>query len=378
MKNNFQADVDWLLAEIDSLYPPGEIAERKEKLNRFWHGKTAETRLPYIVMDFSFKKNWQQLPDTYTQMQRELIDNLRAIIEHAAWHDDYVPTLNPGLIQATIPSCFGAKEEYAEKSVRVVPAIKDPSDVETLPYIGFPPDSPGGNLLSKMKFFQEMTYGKIPINAPDMQGPFSAASQLWGIQEFLLATYTNPDEVNLLLRRTTKAVIEYFKLMRQAVGDNLSPCHCYPCLWMPPDCGRCVSEDFLAIVSPETTRTFINPALAELGREFGKILVHTCGSLNHAASVIREIDVLCGVNCSSSETDIQKLIRTAGKDFLYIIHHAGVHDPALKVFDLEGQGKLCRDVFGREYCAVALLTPVSEKSADPEQEWKKLQAAVTF
>jgi len=355
----FQNEVDGLLDRVAERYPDAVCTDRRKRLRRFWGNRPAEDRVPYIVADFAPRPIWPEVNSAYSALQRDLVLQLRGIIDHADWDDDYVPQLSTGLVQATLPAYFGAKERRASDSVEVIPVINEPEDVERLPVIGFPPDSHGGMFLAKMRYFHEMIRGVMPIVMADMQGPFSVASQLWGIEPFLLAAYTDPEEISLLCRRSAAAATVYYRLMRDAVENNWSPCHCFPCLWMPPDAGVCLSEDLLAVVSPDTTRQFINPGLATLGEEFGRTLVHTCGSLNHTIGALAEVDTLFGVNCSSSETDVRKLVSTSGDRFCYIIHHALVHDPALPVLEIDKQAALVRDVFGDRLAAIAILTPVT-------------------
>jgi len=354
----FQKEIDHLLTRVAERYPDAVCAVRRDRLRRFWDNHPAEGRIPYIVSDFSRRPDWPEVNQAYTAVQRDLILQLRSIIDHADWDDDYVPQLSTGLVQPTLPAYFGAKERYASSSVEVIPAINEPEDAERLPIIGFPPDSHGGAFLAKMRYFHEATRGAMPVAMADMQGPFSVSSQLWGIEAFLLALYTDPEEAAFLCRRAAAAAAAYYRLMRDAVAGNWSPCHCFPCLWMPPDAGVCLSEDLLAVVSPDNTRQFINPGLDTLGKEFGGALVHTCGSLNHTIVALAEVETLFGVNCSSSETDVRKLARSMGNRFCYIIHHAQVHDPALPLLEIDEQAALVRDVFGDRLAAVAILTPV--------------------
>jgi len=355
----FAKHIEELMAEIAVCYPPERIAATKARLADFWAHRPAKDRLPYVVNDFwKRRRDWPAIPEAFTPVQKNLVEQLRGIIEHAVWNDDFVPTLENGLIQATIPAYFGAVEEKIEGSVHVKPMIADPSDVFTLAEIGYPPDSFGGELLAKMHFFREATGGRLPVAETDMQGPFSVASHIWGIQEFLLATLADPVEAQHLIERTTVAVREYYRLMRNAVEGEWSPCHCFPWIWMPSDAGVCLSEDLLVVVSPDVTRRFIVPAIDEIGKEFGRVLVHTCGNLNPTARALGESQTLMGVNCSSSETDIRILAETMGDRFIYIIHHALVHDPKLETLDIYGQARLFRETFGGGLTAVSLLNPV--------------------
>ena len=380
---SFQDESGYLLGLVREAYPEALLERRRARLRRFWARKPAEGRLPYVVWDMRLRQEWPASPPEYTPLQHGLIWQLRVMAEHAAWDDDFLPTFSPGLVQATIPAYFGAVEMKTDQAVKVVPMIpeEEPGKAWSLPEIGYPPDSHGGRLLASMRYMRQLSGGALPISEADMQGPVSVAGHLWDVQGLLTAFYAAPDAVRHLLGRTAQAVIAFLRLMREAVDGHWSPCHCFPCIWMPPDAGVCLSEDLLAVISPDSTREFMNPALDQVGREFGGVLAHTCGNLLPAAPALAESQTVFGVNCSSSETDILKLAERTGSRFCYIIHHsgarAGVNDPGLPALDLEGQARLCREAFSDRLAGLPLLSPGRlDGDLDPARDGDRLRRAL--
>jgi len=363
---NFEKYIAELMDEVAACYPPGRIAAAQARWTDFWAHRPAKDRLPYVidrlpgVSDFTRRRNWPEMPAAYTPVQRDLVSQLRGIIERSAWGDDYIPALMPEPIQAAIPAYFGALEERIKGSVRVKPIIGDPSDVYKLAEIGFPPDSYGSRVLAHMRYLREVTGGRITIVEADSQGPFSVATHVWGMQEYLEATLADPVEAEFFLKRTTAAVLEFFRLMREASDGQWSAWHIFTAPWMPPDAGIVsMSEDMLSVVSPNVVGKYIVPALEAIGEEFGKVFVHTCGNVNHTVRVAAEAKSLAGINVSSSETDIRVLAELMGDRFIYLIHHALVHDSKLETLDVYGQARLFRETFaGSGLTAAAMLMPV--------------------
>jgi len=370
---DFEKYIAELMDEVAACYPPEHIASTQARLTNFWAHRAAKDRMPYVVFDFAQRRDWPALPEAFTPVQKDLIWQLRGMIEHADWGDDYIPVLTPGIIQAAIPAYFGALEERIEGSVRVKPIIADPSDIYKLAEIGYPSDSYGGTLLAKMRYFRETTGGRIPVAMPDVQGPFSVATHVWGMQEYLEATLADPVEAEYFMQRTTAAVLKFLKLSREAVDGEWMPWHIFSAPWKPPGSGVSMSEDMLSVVSPDVVRKFIVPSLEAIGRKYGRVFVHTCGNLNHTVRVAAEARSLGGVNVSSSETDIRLLAETMGDRFIYLIHHALVHDPALETFDIYGQARLFREVFsGSGLTAAAILMPVVG-TCDAVQDAEKIR-----
>jgi uroporphyrinogen-III decarboxylase len=200
-------------------------------------------------------------------------------------------------------------------------------------------------MFDRARYFQDMTDGKIGINIPDLQGPFSVASQLWGVQEFLLALYEYPDEVRELLDKTTKALIHYVRMFKDEFGDNLRPIHCMPDAWMPNSAGICISEDLIAVVSPQVFTEFIAPGLTALAESFGGCYVHSCGSIEHNVEAMLKVPGLRGVNFSTSESDVCTVAKRSGGALTLMPHTAPVASTHLRLLNPEEHAKLCFSAF---------------------------------
>jgi len=346
-----------LLDQIDTLYPQALVQERKARVTNFWDNKRAKDRIPHVVQNFPHP-NDTTIPDDVNDWERDLLSQLYSIIGHAPWRDDYIPLLGNHGSQVMIPEYFGCVEEFASLSQRTKEVIKDPKDVYDLPELGFGPETWGGKRLDQMSWQLEMTQGRIAIAETDMQGPFSVASQMWNVQDFLYAVYDYPDKVMHLLQLAAKAENLFLHLMYDTVGDLLSSCHCYPSIWMPPHHGVCISEDLLAVVSPDIVSRYINPGLEAVGKEMGGVLVHTCGSMNHSITRLMEAPHLFGVNCSASETNIRDLVETGGTRVLYLNHSGTLTCNDLKPLDQWEQAALYREVYADRVAGMAMINSI--------------------
>lgn len=353
----FQSAVDKLLDQVDTLYSQKYKQEITSRLHRLWNKQPATDKIPYVVL--SYEPPYDQNDPNLSPWENEVIAQLHGIINHKVWNDDYIPIFYFGIIQALIPSCFGCTQVYSQdkKSVEVVPVIKEHQDIHSLKPLGFDKGTLGGDMLEKMRFFHKATHGRILLAETDMQGPFSVASQIWGIESFLAAIYKTPEAVHHLLDLTTQVIIDYIRLMFEVTEGNLSPCHCMPYLWMSKDQGVCVSEDLLAVVSPEITEQFIVPYLNKIGKAFGGVLAHTCGSLNHGIKALAQTPYVIGVNCSSSETHLEKLVHDGGKELVYLIHSSPVAAAGLKTLNCIEQLSLFKECIKDQYAGICQVTP---------------------
>lgn len=342
--------VEQLLDQVRNCYPEARIAASKKRLEALWDGMPYDGRVPYVLWGLP-PGEVSELPEGLTDNERELVVQLASITAHSVWKDDYVPGLVPGVRQVIIPSFFGCVEEFASASLRVKPIIQNPRDVYELPEVGFGPGTPGGEMLERMCYFREKTRGQLPIYEADLQGPFSVASQIWGVEDFLLAVLDYPAEVHYLLQRTTDAIITYARLMRDAAY------HCMPAVWFPEEKGIAVSEDLMAVVSPKIFREYMRPYLEQLADTFGGVFVHSCGSINHVVKELNEVRGLVGVNFSSVETDLRRLAKDARESMVLAVHQSPVNRKDLPLLTPLEHARLCREVFCRRGSGLCMLVP---------------------
>ena len=343
MKNH---KIEDLLHLIKECYPPERVAATKRRLQRLWNLLPTTDKIPYVLYGMP-PKHPPSLADDAPGEQRELITQLQTIYEHAEWPDDYMPGLVPGICQVMIPAYFGCTEEQMSMTTRVKPVVHDPRDVYDLLELGFGPETTGGQMLERMRYFRRETGGLLPIYEADLQGPFSVASQVWGIENFLAAIYEHPDEVHYLLSRCTDVVIKFAELMRDAVDGDWIPYHCVPAVWLPPGKGIAISEDLIAVVSPQVVREFMRPCLERIASAFGGVFLHSCGSINHVIGELNQVHGLIGLNFSSSETDLPRLAEDARDSLVLTVHNSPVSCRDLPVLNVTQHVQLCGQIFRR-------------------------------
>jgi hypothetical protein len=340
--------IDGLVSRVAERYPQARIAGVKRRTEPVWLSGSRVAapgeRAPYMV-GLAPARNVPEIPPEATPDQAEMVRQLASIAERSEWDDELMPGLAPGIRQVLIPSFFGCTEEILPDSVRVKPMIHDPDDVDRLPSVGFGPGTIGGQMLDRIRVFRAGLRGALPIFEADMQGPFSVASQVWGIEAFLAALYESPRQVHALLGRATDAIITFVRLMQEAAGDDLILYHCPPSIWFPPDRGIAISEDLLAVVSPATVREFIRPYAERVAEAFGGVLLHSCGYINDVVGELDAIRGLVGLNFAACETDLPGLAERCSDSLTLVTHTGPVRCRDLDLLDPFEHAALCGKVF---------------------------------
>ena len=362
--------IDDLIDKVLAAYPPGRLMRIKARTEAAWKdrdygGGPFGDRIAYVAY-MDYVSNEPPVPDDATAYQSDMIAQLRKMLHNSNIDDEYYPGFTSGCEQVTVPSMFGCGKVHTSGSAKVGAIIKSPSDVYSLPAAEIREGHMCYDMLKSMAYKHKRTGGRIPVYITDMQGPFSCAAQMWGIQDFLCDLHEYPDEVHTLLGSCTRAIVDYYNAMYDAIGENLIPIHCHPVLWIPRDCGVALSDDFFAVVSKDVAEEFSCPYLEEIGRAFGGMTVHTCGGMNHLVKLMNDMKTLKCINFSASETDLRKYAKEHDPKIMLLVHKSRLSMNGLPLLDRENHIRLCRDV-QKEY-KINVIANASTTNNEPNDD----------
>ena len=339
-KRNAADDViDALVERVLAAYPPDRIARIKSRTAWTWNSASAkrqyDDRVTYLVTSPGEPDISPDLPcpKDATDIQGEMIWQLKGMLNNSVVDCEYFPGFSSGCEQATIPSLFGCVKERASNSEHVKPILQSPADVWSLPAPEIREGFVCHDMLRRMAYKHRRTGGKIPVYMTDVQGPFSSAAQIWGIQDFLCDLNEHEKEAHHLLSLCTDAIINFFRAMWEVAGDTMVPMHCMPVYWIPKDCGVAVSDDFFAVVGRNTVENFSVPYLERIGAAFGGVTAHTCGSMNHLPEAMNRMKTLRAVNFSTSETDLRKYAAESDPRITILTHKGGLSCNGLPILN---------------------------------------------
>ena len=252
---------------------------------------------------------------------------LRAQLGVLAWResvglgDDFVPHIQPQGGVTVFASAFGCKVDFFEHTLPwahpVIGADDAPSRVLELPA----PDVHDGQLGAMLEFTEQFvheTAGRYPVAMTDLQGPLDTAYLVWEPSAFMVAMYEHPREVHHLMRLVTDLIVSYVKEQRARCPEFI-PCH-FPPLWLPDGRGIAISDDGLAVISPNLYRDFCLPYVNELSEEFGGVMIHSCGSFSHQLDNLAQVRDLRGINFGASETPFERVWERFGGRTAVIPH----------------------------------------------------------
>jgi Uroporphyrinogen decarboxylase (URO-D) len=278
--------------------------EKQEILRRVY-ALEANLPVPCLVQPFG---KWYATGDLMEDMELDLARQMERNRLQEAVDDFYVPHFKAGVGLGALAAAFGCSSEWNEGSdAWILPRIEtDPQRVYelTLP----DPHTSGSNALAfeRLAFFARQGLLVQPCN---IASPLTTASYIWGYSDFLDALIHHPREVHHLLELVTEATIRFVRAQMAAVTNLYGLTH--EDWWMGSELGIRVSDDVLAVISPRHYREFGVHYNNILSREFGGVVIHSCGNIVHQVPAILEHEGLVAVDLALPHNDPVALARVA-------------------------------------------------------------------
>lgn len=187
----------------------------------------------------------------------------------------------------------------------------------------------------------------MPLRMLNVPSPLVTASLIWDYTSFVEATLIYPDEAHAILEKVTEATILYIREAFKRIKNLYSVGHEFP--YIPQECGIRISDDTAALFSPDLYHEFGVKYNAMISKEFGGIVVHSCGDVQHVVEAMVEIPYLRGLDFTIPQVSNWSKIRdyAAGKTVLCLRHLHWDHESDANVNLAEYSKKLI-DYFGRK------------------------------
>ena len=202
----------------------------------------------------------------------------------------------------------------------------------------------------------------LPLRMVNVPSPLVTASMIWDYTSFIESILVYPDEVHILLEKVTEATILYIREQFKRIHNLFSVGHESICP-IPRFAGVRISDDTAALLSPDMYREFGVKYNNRISREFGGIVVHSCGDVQHVASAMMEIEGIKGLDFTIPQVMNWEAVRdaVAGKAVLCLRHRYWDHPSTASTDLVEYSGKLA-DTFGKKGLIIETSAPTAEEA----------------
>jgi hypothetical protein len=324
------------IEQTKTLFPKERLNRSKERITAVWKGEKPGDRYPFTL----YPLNFEYYNHVHTPEER-LILSLDEFLIHGRMQDDFIPSLFPGCLTATIPNMFGAEVIKSKTDYSCLPVITERDDILKLVEPDMGPSTLARQWLNMQEYFLDATEGAFPVHVTDMQGPVDVCSKMWNYSDLFLCALDAPELYHRLLSMVTEAIITFWKAQKELLGENFLGTHLYGWNWVPEGIGITVSADSFVMVSPEFYKKFYSPYLKRLADEFGGVAVHSCGNFPQIIPVLSEEPFLRGLN--ASQMTLPEMAAAGLGKTLTVTATVDYHDAA-ESFSASRSTGICADI----------------------------------
>lgn len=308
-----------------------------------WLGENGR-RVPYFIeAGENLKASARALRDGAFDLsrQREAILSMRHI------GDWSVPSFKPNIGIGVMAIAFGCPyvlDDHADPWVKPLVMDDDGSGLESLRA----PDPLNSGLypaaLDRIELFN--AEADTPLRCVNIPSPLLTASLVWEYGSFLAAMLLCPGKVHRLLELVTAATLDFLRTERLRIKNLFAYTH--ESVYIPPDLGIRVSDDVAAVLSPELYREFGVAYNNILSKEFGGIVVHSCGDVCRTLPAMMETHGLLGIDIVAAQNDHELVRRIAGGKTALCLRYFDWDFPSGLDVDLLEYSRGLLDFFGTE------------------------------
>ena len=301
---------------------------------------------------------------------KKYYDNPKAEIEWAedlarkreGVYDYGISNIKPNRGINTVAAAFGCECTANDEADPWVKCLITEDNVEDVHKLKTP--DPVNNQVYRQAWQHVETLQKqssLPLRMVNVPSPLVTASLIWDYTSFIEATLIYPDEVHVLLEKVTEATILYIREMFKRIKNPCGVGHEFP--YVPRECGVRISDDTAALFSPKLYREFGVKYNAMISKEFGGIVVHSCGDVHNVVEAMVEIPGLRGLDFTIPQVPDWSKIReyAAGKTVLSLRHFYWDHGKDAKV-DLAEYSEKIIGYFGRKGVLIQTSTRTHEEA----------------
>jgi len=333
--------------------------EKKETLDAVWRLEDTK-EVPFVIEIGPFHGATREFfdnPAAELKWSEELHRSREGVYDYG------LPNIKPNQGIGIIAAAFGCEytvNDEADPWIRSIISEENAEDVHKLEI----PDPEKNAVLKKawkhIESLQELS--PLPLRVVNVPSPLVSASMIWDYTSFIESLLICPDEVHALLEKVTEATIIYIREQFRRIDNLFSVGHESICP-IPRFAGVRVSDDTAALLSPALYREFGVRYNNKISREFGGIVIHSCGDVQHVAQAMMETEGLKGLDFTIPQVMNWEAVRdaAAGKTVLCLRQRYWDH-PKGADLDLADYCMKLVETFGRKGLIIETSTPTAEEA----------------
>jgi len=213
--------------------------------------------------------------------------NLQYIADSLEVPSDHLPVLEPWFGTGVYANIFGCPYVWRDGEAPAVHYRYHTLDeVKGLPKPRWEDSELAQLVLRTIDYFKSKTGDALPIVWTDTQSAHDTATLILDASEVFLNCLIEPEATLDFMRTINEVIIEFSRVQADRIGKALlHPGHIM--LSGPGFRGMSISDDNLAVGSPDVNTRFNLPLDEEIGRAMGGVAIHSCGRWDHTMDKLK-------------------------------------------------------------------------------------------
>lgn len=308
---------------------------------------------------------------TFHGATKEFFDSPEAEVK---WSEDFhkmregiydygLPNIKPNQGIGIVAAAFGCEYTVNDEADPWIKPILREENAEDVHKLQIPNPETNPIFQKAWKRIESLqNLSSMPLRMVNVPSPLVTASMIWDYTSFIEALLILPDEVHILLEKVTEATILYIREQFRRIKNLYSVGHESTCL-VPRFAGVRVSDDTAALLSPDMYREFGVKYNNMISKEFGGIVVHSCGDVQYVVSAMMETEGLTGLDFTIPQVMNWDSVRdaAAGKTALCLRQRYWDH-PRDSSVDLADYSLKLIDTFGRKGVIIETSAPTPQEA----------------
>ncbi len=259
-------------------------ADRAIQAQKFLSGER-----PYMIFHTPPGNIWRNIRTP----EESYLGNMTVIENSLDVPSDHLPVLEPWFGTGVYANFYGCDYVWREQEAPAVHyKYRTVDEIAGLEKPDWRKSEIAQLILEAIRYFKNRTGDAIPIILTDTQSAHDTASLILDASETYIGCIEEPETMMKFMKDINRLIVEFSYAQMEAIGNAyLKPGHIMLCA--DGFSGISVSDDNLAVGSPDTGTRFNLPLDEELGREFGGIAIHSCGRWAHMMKYLKEYCPSC-------------------------------------------------------------------------------------
>jgi hypothetical protein len=333
--------------------------EKIERLEAVWRLEDAG-EVPFVVdigLFHGATKKFYDDAEAEVKWSEELHKSREGVYDYG------LPNIKPNQGIGIVAAAFGCEQTVNDEADPWIKAIIREENVDDVHKLEIPDPEKNPVFQKAWKRIEALqNLSSLPLRMVNVASPLVTASMIWDYTSFIEALLVFPDEVHVLMEKVTEATIIYIKEQFRRIKNLFSVGHESICP-VPRFAGVRLSDDTAALLSPALYREFGVKYNNKIAKEFGGVMIHSCGDVQNVVGAMMEIEGLKGLDFTIPQVMNWKAVKdaAAGKTLLCLRHRYWDHPQDASV-DLLEYSKSLVETFGRKGLIIETATATAEEA----------------